>query len=576
LNLETRKRLVRVARGLEPADVCIRNAQIVDVHTLSVYPANVSIADGLIALVGEPCETAQVIDAHGAFLTPGLIDAHIHIESSMMTPRRFAEAVVPRGTIGVVCEPHEIANVIGLAGVEAMLTAGRSTPLRLWASVPSCVPASPFEHSGAHMTPSDVRTGLRLEGALGLAEMMNYPGVLEIHEGVWSVLEAARGTLRAGDRFDGHAPGLRGRDYQAYVAAGMHSDHEAVTEEEALERLRAGTWLMVRDGSAARNLETLATLLKRVRPTRAMLVTDDIDASELVGRGHADRLLQKAVQHGLDAAYAVRLMTLAPSEYWGLHDRGAVTPGSIADLVLFKDLESFQALWVMREGEIIARDGVLVQPAQGFSFPDRAYQSVRLPADWNQKQLEAKPRKRPVIGVKFDQIYTETFEKLALLEADPARDLVKIAMVERHSGSGRTGVGFASGLGLQRGAIAQTIAHDSHNIIVVGVNDNDMATAVRVLERINGGVVVVLDGEAIAWLELPIAGLMSDAPPEVIANAQREVEEAMFGLGCNLPNPILTLSFLGLTVIPDLKITDQGLFDVRAFKLLDSSSNVMN
>ncbi len=571
MNLETRKRLVRVVRGLEPADVCIKNAQVVDVHTLSVYPASVSISDGLIALVGEPCEAVQVIDAHGAFLTPGLIDAHIHIESSMMTPRRFAEAVVPRGTIGVVCEPHEIANVIGLAGVEAMLIAGRATPLRLWASVPSCVPASPFEHSGARMTPNDIRTGLRLEGALGLAEMMNYPGVLEIHEGVWSVLEAARGTLRTGDRFDGHAPGLTGRDYQAYVAAGMHSDHEAVTEQEAIERLRAGTWLMVRDGSAARNLETLATLLKRVRPTRAMLVTDDIDASELVGRGHADRLLQKAVQYGLDAAYAVRLMTLAPSEYWGLHDRGAVTPGSIADLVLFKDLEQFKALWVMREGEIIARDGVLIQEAQAHSFPDRAYQSVRLPADWNQKRFEAKPRKRPVIGVKPDQIYTEAFERLALLEADPARDLVKIAMVERHSGSGRTGVGFASGLGLQRGAIAQTIAHDSHNIIVVGVSDADMATAVRVLERINGGVVVVLDGEAIAWLELPIAGLMSDAPAEVIVKAQREVEEAMFGLGCNLPNPILTLSFLGLTVIPDLKITDQGLFDVRAFKLLDSS-----
>ncbi|NJK45678.1 MAG: adenine deaminase [Pleurocapsa sp. SU_196_0] len=296
LTREQRQDLVRVARGELTADVSIRNARVVDVHTLTVYRASVAVKHGFVALVGEDTDAVEIVDASGGFLAPGLLDAHIHIESSLMTPRRFAGVVVPRGTVGVVAEPHELVNVMGLSGLHWMLEAGRNTPLHVWASVPSCVPASRFEASNATVTAADLGEALRTEGVLGLAEMMNYPGVLNLDAAVWDILEAARGG-----RMDGHAAGLRGREYQAYVNAGLESDHEAVTETEAFERLRAGSWLMVRDGSAARNLEAIAPLLTRLKPPRAMLVTDDADAGELLERGHLDRLLREAVRFVADA-----------------------------------------------------------------------------------------------------------------------------------------------------------------------------------------------------------------------------------------------------------------------------------
>jgi adenine deaminase len=531
------------------------------------------VKHGYIALVGEETSAPEVIDAGGCFLSPGLIDAHIHIESSLMTPRRFAEVVVPRGTVGVVAEPHELVNVCGMNGLRWMLQAGAETALHVWSSVPSCVPASNFEAGGARVTASDVAAALLEPGVLGLAEMMNYPGVLNLDADVWAILEAAQQHKISGKsaRLDGHAAGVRGRAYQAYVNAGLESDHEAVTELEALERLRSGTWLMVRDGSAARNLSAIAPLLARLKPGRAMLVTDDADAGELLERGHVDRLLREAVRHGIPAPYAVRMVSLAPAEYWRLSERGAVTAGCVADLVLFGDLEEFAVLWTMISGRIVARDGVLLEetaPPTGNSIGEK---SVRLPATWGAKDLAVQwPRRRPVIGVKPDQIYTESLEPQRLLVADPNRDFVKIAVVERHRGTGRTGIGFAHGTGLKRGALAQTVAHDHHNIITIGVDDEDMALAAQVLALIGGGAVAVVDGEVKAALELPIAGLMSDAPAAEIVAAQRDLEAAARELGCTLSNPVLSLSFLALTVIPSLKITDQGLFDVDAWRLLDA------
>ncbi len=564
LSLEQRQDLVRVARGGLAADLLIRNARVVDVYTGTVHRASVALKHGFVALVGQDVSALEELDAAGAYLAPGLVDAHIHIESSLMTPRRFAETVVPRGTVGVVAEPHELVNVTGIAGLEWMLNAGAETPLRVWGSVPSCVPASAFETGNATVTASDVRRALDLPGVLGLAEMMNYPGVLNLQGEVWAILEAARGS-----RMDGHAAGLRGAEYQAYVNAGLESDHEAVTEAEALERLRAGSWLMVRDGSAARNLEAIAPLLARLKPHRAMLVTDDADAGELLERGHLDRLLREAVRLGVPATYAIRGVTLAPAEYWRLPERGAVAPGHVADLVLFRDLTEFQVLWTMIAGRIVARDGALLEATR--AAEPIALNSVKLPATWGAADLAVRrPRRRPVIGVRPDQIYTDALEPQRLLMADPARDLVKLAVVERHRGTGRTGIGFASGIGLKRGAIAQTVAHDHHNIIVAGVDDEDMALAARILMHLGGGAVVVCDGEVRATLELPVAGLMSDAPASEIVSAQRELETAARELGCGLPNPVLTLSFLALTVIPHLKITDQGLFDVTAWQLLDA------
>ncbi len=574
LTRQQRHDLVMVARGELKADLLIQHARIVDVHTLTVYRASVAVKHGFIALIGEDVAATETIDAGGMFLAPGLIDAHIHIESSLMTPRRFAQTVVPRGTVGVIAEPHEIVNVCGIGGLEWMLENGAQSPLHVWGSVPSCVPASAFEAGNAVVTAADIARALEHPLVLGLAEMMNYPGVLGGDAGVWDILETALENARkTGKRLDGHAAGLHGRDYQAYVAAGLESDHEAVTEREAFERLRAGSWLMVRDGSAARNLEAIAPLLTRLKPPRAMLVTDDADAGELLERGHLDRLLREAVRCGVPAAYAIRAVTLAPSEYWRLPMRGAVAPGCVADLVLFHDLEEFNVAWTMIAGQVVAQDGAMLtehEPA-GSSDPIGLH-SVHLPATWSAKDLEVKsPKRRPVIGIRPNQLQTDALPAQRLLVADPHRDLVKIAVIERHKGTGRTGVAFVKGTGLQRGAIAQTIAHDHHNIISIGVDDADMELAARVLTLIGGGAVVVLDGEVKASLELPIGGLMSDAPAQEIVAAQRELEAAARDLGCSLENPVLTLSFLALTVIPSLKITDQGLFDVDQWRLLDAA-----
>ena len=574
LTRQQRHDLVMVARGELKADLLIQNARVVDVHTLTVYHASIAIKHGFIALVGEDVASTETLDARGLFVAPGLIDAHIHIESSMMTPRRFAQVVVPRGTVGVIAEPHEIVGVCGIDGLEWMLKNGAESPLRVWGSVPSCVPASAFEAGNAVVTATDVARALEHPLVLGLAEMMNYPGVLGGDTGVWDILETALANAQqSGKRLDGHAAGLRGREYQAYVGAGLESDHEAVTEAEAFERLRAGSWLMVRDGSAARNLEAIAPLLARLKPPRAMLVTDDADAGELLERGHLDRLLREAVKFGVPPPYAIRAVTLAPAEYWRLPLRGAVAPGCVADLVLFHDLEKFTVAWTMIAGQLVARDGKMCNQHEPAPIGNAiGLKSVQLPPSWGARDLEVKsPQRRPVIGILPNQIYTESLPAQRLLVADPHRDLVKIAVIERHKGTGRTGVAFVKGSGLQRGAIAQTIAHDHHNIITIGVDDADMALAARVLTLIGGGAVVVLDGEVKASLELPIGGLMSDAPAAEIVVRQRELEAAARDLGCTLENPVLTLSFLALTVIPSLKITDQGLFDVTQWRLLDTA-----
>jgi adenine deaminase len=560
-----RQRLVRVARGLEAADLVVKNARVVDVMTKTIFRANVAICGGFIAAIGEYLDATTIIDAKGKFLSPGLIDAHIHLESAMMTPRRFAQTCLPRGTVGVVAEPHELVNVMGIKGLTYMLDAGKETPLHVWASVPSCVPASSFENSGSSVLAGEVKLALKMDGVLGLAEMMNYPGVLNEDGTVWNILEAAKGRRR-----DGHAAGLSGRDLTAYVAAGIHSDHEATTELEAFERLRAGLWLMVREGSAARNLAAIAPLLNRTQPHRAMLVSDDVDARELIELGHMDRLLREAVKNGLDPVYAIRLCSLAPAEYWHLEYRGAIAPGYAADLVLFDDLSDFKTEWTMIAGEIVARDGKLTEDNETAESAHSFENTIKLPEHWDISRLAPDEHHiLPVMVVHKDQIYTGKLEPENLHEADPDRDLVKLAVIERHHGTGRTGVGFAKGIGLRRGAMAQTILHDAHNIIVAGVDDSDMVVAVRELERMGGGAVIVEDGEIAASIALPIAGLISDAPPAELLKAQTEFEAIARVLGCTLPHPIMTLAFLGLTVIPSLKLTDRGLFDVESFKLVE-------
>ncbi|MBB6097764.1 adenine deaminase [Deinobacterium chartae] len=544
LSISQRQRLVRVARGLEAADLVVRGATLALVQTGELLEADLSIAEGRFAAIGAPgsLRGLEVVDAAGAVLAPGLIDGHIHIESSMLTPARFAEAVLPRGTTTVVAEPHELVNVLGLEGLRWTLTAGADSGMRVFASQPSCVPASPFERGGAKLSAADAAEGLRVPGVLGLAEMMNYPGVLNADANVWDTLEAGRGG-----RIDGHAAGLSGADLQAYAAAGIHSDHEAVTLEQGRDRLRAGLWLMVREGSAARNLGALLPLL-RERPRRAMLVSDDVEVLELLELGHLDRLLRQCVSGGLDPLYALSLVTQNPAEYWGLHDLGLVAPGYHADFVLFENLTDF----AVRATYVAGR------PAHGGGrTPALARGGVLLGSGWEGASLEV-PAQHPVIGVQDRQI-----ETLRLPAGTP--DTVKLVALERHGDTVAVAAAWAAGIGLRRGAIGTTVQHDAHNLLVAGTDDRDILLCARAIEAMGGGIAVVDGGEVVARLPLEVAGLMSDRAPQEVARLQREVEAVARALGCTLPHPLTTLSFLGLTVIPALKLTPDGLFDVEAF-----------
>lgn len=547
---DNRRRLVRVARGEEAGDLLVRGARVVQPATREIFEADVLVADGRVAALGGNgmgLEAARVIEARGAFLAPGFIDGHIHIESSLLTPAGFARAVLPRGTTGVVAEPHEVVNVLGVRGLEWMLEAGASSGLRVWASAPSCVPASDFEDGGAHVTAADTARMLRVPGVLGLAEMMNYPGVLGGDAGVWNILEAGRA---AGGRLDGHAAGVRGRDLMAYAAAGLHSDHEAATPEEARERLRAGLWLMVREGSAARNLDALLPVLLE-RPRRAMLVSDDVSVDELLELGHLDRLLRACVAGGLHPADAIALVTCNPAEYWGLHSSGLIAPGYHADMVLLRDLQRFEVLDTF-VGGTEARPGEVTPPLDGGG--------VNLGADWDTARFDV-PAHWPVMEVSPDQITTG--------RGAPGSGEARLVVADRY-GRGHRAACWTSGTGMgQRGTLGLSILHDAHNAAFLGGSDEDVRAAGRALRDIGGGAVVVVDGVVQASLPLPYAGLMTDLPPQQAAARLNEVTAAARALGCTLPYPVTTLSFLGLSVIPALKLTPHGLLDVEAWRLLE-------
>ncbi|AZI42370.1 adenine deaminase [Deinococcus psychrotolerans] len=544
-----RQRLVRVALRQEPADLVIRNAQIVSVTTRELLSGDVAIAGGYVAAIGPDYQAPELVDAGGKYLAPGLIDGHIHIESSMLTPASFARAVRPRGTTGVVAEPHEIVNVLGEVGLRWILEAGEKSGLRVWGSQPSCVPASSFEEGGTQLGAADIARGLAVPGVLGLAEMMNYPGVLSAAPEVWATLQAARGG-----RIDGHAAGLSGDALQAYAAAGIHSDHEATTEAEARERVRAGLWLMVREGSAARNLEALIPVL-RSQPRRALLVSDDISADWLLEKGHLDNQLRRLVASGIDPLYALSLATCNAAEYWNLMDVGVVAAGFRADLVLFEDLQDFKVAECWLGGQPLASlDAPVTTPALlggGVDAAGLAEADLSVPAHW------------PVIGVRPDQIETYI--------APVGSGDTKLVVADRY-GRGLVSAALTSGIGLQRGAVALSVLHDAHHLVIAGAlgpgGDADIRAAGLEVQRLGGGVVVVDGGQVVVSLPLPYGGLMSDWPPAEVAARVRAIQLALHQRGCPLPEALTTLSFLGLSVIPDLKLTPRGLLDVRAWKLV--------
>jgi len=555
-------RRLAVARGDEPADVVVAGGRVLSVFTREWLEADVAIADGWIAGVGS-YRGRETIDASGAWVAPGLIDAHVHIESSRLLPDEFARLVLPHGTTTVIADPHEIANVLGTDGVHWLLDSTEGLPLDVFFMASSCVPASDFESPRRPLTPGDLEGLLRRRRGLGLAEMVNFPGVISGSE-----VELAKLGLAGAGHVDGHAPGVLGAALQAYAAAGIRSDHEVTTLEEGRARLRAGMWVLMREASGARNLAPLLPLAAEYGPSRLAFCTDDRDPEHIVSDGHVNTMVRAAVAAGIDAADALVMASHHPAVWHGLGDRGAVAPGYLADLVILPDLVEFRPRLVLKAGRT---SDELPQRA----VPDWVRNTVHVAAITSgdlRVEWEGDGQMR-VIGLLPGQIRTAALAAEPRVVdgaacADPDRDLAKIAVIERHLGTGRIGIGFVQGLGLRRGAIASTVAHDAHNIVVAGVDDGDMVRAVRRLAELGGGMVAVHERGVRAELGLPIAGLMSDAPVEQVVAKGRALHEAARALGCTLDAPFHSLGFLALSVIPELKITDRGLIDVDRFELV--------
>lgn len=547
------------------ADLFLRGGRLLDVFSGRFFLGNLACSSGKILGFGAE-EAEQVVDLDGAFVVPGLIDAHVHLESSRLSPREFARAILPHGTTAVIADPHEIANVLGMAGIRWMIEATRGLPLRVFFMAPSCVPASPLETSGAVLGPKEIQTMLSWERVIGLGEVMNFPGVLA---GTPELLEKI--AAAAGKPIDGHAPGLRGPDLWSYVRAGPHTDHECIAFEEAQEKLRAGMHILIREGTTARNLRALIPILTPNSAPFVHFCTDDREPETLVSEGHMDDLIRKAIAQGVAPEVAVASATIHTARTYGLVGLGALAPGHCADFLILSDLQGFRVEQVYVAGKLVAEGGrCLAELPPTLALPTS---SMRVDPEKISFHIPAGKGLARVIKIIPNEVITEEALIQPKIEggevvADPERDILKIAVVERHQGTGNVGLGLVQGFGLKKGALASTVAHDSHNIVVVGTKDEDMKAAVAELVRLGGGQVVVCKGEVLAALPLPIAGLMSDRPLEEVHKLSQDLRKAAQSLGSSLPDPFMTLSFLALPVIPALKITDLGLVDVRRFTIV--------
>ena len=554
-------RRLAVARGDEPADVVVRGGRVLSVFTREWLDVDVAVSDGWVAGLGD-YEGREVIDASGRYVVPGFIDAHMHLESTKLLPDEFARLVLPLGTTAVVLDPHELANVLGTDGVHWLLDACESLPLDYYFMASSCIPASKFESPRRPLLAGDLESLLRRRRVLGLAEMMNFPGVINADQ---TELEKLR--LASGVHVDGHAPGVHGKALNAYAAAGIRSDHEALTVAEGRERLRSGMWLLIREASMARNLQALLPLVQEFGTNRIAFCTDDRDPEDIAENGHINGMVREAVRAGIAPEDAVVLATLNPATWHRLWHLGAIAPGYQADMLVLADLERFQP-------EVVLKAGRPVDEIPEPDVPEWVKHSVRnQPVTANDFRIPWTGGQARVIGLVPDQVITESLlEEPATADgaavADAGKDLAKIAVIERHLGTGRIGLGFVRGSGLQRGALASTVAHDAHNIVVVGMADADMVRAVERLGELGGGIVVIDGGEITAELPLPVAGLLADAPLAEVIEQSLACNDAARALGWSGATPFLTLSFLGLSVIPSLKITDRGLVDVDRFELV--------
>jgi adenine deaminase len=552
-------RRLAVARGDAPADLVLRGGRVLSVFTREWLDTDVAIVDGHVAGLGS-YEGRETLDASGRFLVPGFVDAHMHLESSKLLVDEFARLVLPFGTTAVVADPHEIANVLGTDGVHWLIDLCDEVPLDVYFMASSCVPASRFESPRRELSPGDLDALLRRRRVIGLAEMMNFPGVV-------GAAPSELAKLALHHHVDGHAPGVLGPALNAYAAAGIGSDHEAYTAEEGRERLRAGMWLLIREATAARNLHALLPLLAEYGPGRIAFCTDDREPEHIAGDGHINSMVRDAVAFGIPAEDALVCASLNPCLWHGLRGLGAIAPGYRADILVLPDLERFVP-------ETVLKNGAAVEEFPRAAVPDWVRHTVRIGAFGPEMfRIPWSGGAARVIGIVPGQIVTDSLVATPPVRAgealaDPAQDLAKIAVVERHLGTGRVGLGFVRGFGLQRGAIASTVAHDAHNVVVVGMNDSSMAAAVRRLANRGGGIVVVDGAEVLAELPLPVAGLLSDAPLEEVVAQSHALAAAARGLGCSLDAPFQHLAFLALSVIPSLKLTDRGLVDVDAFDVV--------
>jgi adenine deaminase len=562
-----RAHLIAVARGDAAPDLVVEGASVFSVFTREWLDGDVAVAGGRIAGLGR-FDGGERIDGRGRFLVPGFIDAHMHVESSKLVPAEFARAVVPMGTTTVVADPHELANVLGPDGVRWMLDATEGLPLRVLVMAPSCVPASAFETALQALTAEDMRSILRHDRALGVAEMMDFPGVIA---GDPDVLE--RIAVGGATHVDGHAPGVRGRALDAYAAAGIRSDHESTTTDEALDKRRRGMWVLVREASNARNLGAGLELVRRYGPQHCAFCTDDREPSTLVDEGHVDAMCRAAVAEGIPTEDVLLLATLHGARCHGLHDIGAIAPGFRADMLLLDEPTGFRARLVLADGVIVARDGVAM-PFAAPPAPAWVRDTVR-PAPVSAADLALGPAasRVRVIEIVPGQLLTRAVDsepavRDGAIVADPARDLAAIAVVERHHASGRVGRGLVRGFGLRAGGFASTVAHDAHNIVVAGVDDASMLACIARLAEIGGGVVVARDGAVRGELQLPVAGLLCEQPLAAVASRMSELEALLAEQGVTAATPFMTLSFLALSVIPELKVTDRGLVDVEAARVV--------
>ncbi len=547
-----------IARGERPAELLFKNARVVNVFSGEIHPTNVAVEDGRIVGFGD-YRARKVINLRGAYLAPSLIDGHFHVESSMLTAPEFARAVVPHGTGAVVIDPHEYANVLGLDGIRYVLESTKNLPVDFFVMLPSCVPATHLETAGARITADDLRLMIGDDRVAGVAELMNYPGVFLGAKSELAKIEAGKGKC-----IDGHAPGLRGKNLNAYALAGVRSDHESTELDEAREKLRLGMHILLREGSTERNLSHLLPLINAHNSGNCSFATDDKLAGDLVNEGHIDHAVRKAIKGGVPPIAALQIASLNTARHYRLHNLGAIAPRYWADFIVFDDLKKFRVRQTYKKGVLVAENGKYLARSPARVPLPRSTMNLRYqPADL---LVKAAPRKIRVIEIVPNQIVTKERIESPKLEggqvvADTQRDILKLVVIERHRATGNVGVGFVRGFKLKRGALGSTVAHDAHNVVVAGTNDADILRVIQELEKLQGGQVAVANGKVTAALGLPVAGLVSDKPLAEVIRRIDELNKAAKAMGCGLVAPFMTLSFLSLSPIPELKLTDQGLID---------------